>query len=77
MYIIHSLTDLLKTYKYQKGGFGTKKCIFRDNLKIVLDIIFIGRLLVMYIDFHVYLIANFAIPTFFWFTLYIDVGESC
>ena len=53
IYIIHSF----------KSFFGTKKCVFRDNLEIVFEIIFIGFLLVMYIDFHADLISNSAIPT--------------
>ena len=43
---------------------------FRENLKILLEIISIGRLLVLFINFHADLILNFAIPLFY-DTLYV------
>ena len=60
----HSLTELLKKCKYQQQKIGTKKCDFGGNLEIVFEIISLGHLLVMSIDFHVDLILNFAIPIF-------------
>ena len=50
-YYYHS-TKLFTNCKYKKAFFGTKMCVLGVNLEIVFKIIFIGHLLVMYIDFH-------------------------
>ena len=53
-----------KTVKYQKVAFGTEKCVFGDKIKILLEIITIGSIWVLNINFHANLISNFAIHTF-------------
>ena len=64
IYTIHSLTEMFKKCKYQKVFFCTKNCVVGESLEVVFEIIYIGRLLLTYIDFHAGLISNSAIRTF-------------
>ena len=54
-----------KAVKYLKKMFLASKKVFiyKRNIKILFEIISIGRLLVLYINFHADLISKYVVPS--------------